>query len=126
MVIKQGIQPDPNNTVVRNLRERITRESELQAASERCEQWITSGKEQLSSLHHAKAVESFEAALRLDPDNGEAQGLLEQVRMAARKRERAVGLLVQAKRRYLRFCTMLALVADIFFMTLDSISNIFE
>jgi serine/threonine protein kinase len=97
-VIKQVIQLDPNNTVVRNLRERINRESQLQAARERCEQLIASGKEQLNSLQHAKAVESFEAALRLDPESSEAQNLLEKVRMAARQRERAEALLVQAKR----------------------------
>ncbi len=97
-VIKQVMLLDPNNTVVRNLRERINREIQLQAARERCEQLIASGKEQLSSLQHTKALETFEAALRLDPENVEVQSLLEQVRMAARQRERAAALFVQAKR----------------------------
>ncbi|PYS48651.1 MAG: hypothetical protein DMG13_25090, partial [Acidobacteria bacterium] len=97
-VVRQVLQLDPNNTSARELRERINREIQMQATRERCDQLIASGTDLLQSLQYAKAAEAFETVLRFDPSNIQAQNLLEQVRTAAKKRERAEALLAQARR----------------------------
>jgi serine/threonine protein kinase len=97
-VVRQILQLDPNNTLARELRERVNREAQLQATRERCQQLMNSGTEQFNSQQYSKAIESFETVLRLDPNHAEAKTLHEQVRTAVRKRDRAEALIVQAKR----------------------------
>jgi len=97
-LVEQILQLDPNNRTARDLRERLKREAQQRELREQCKQLIISGTAKLNALHESKAIEMFEAVLRLDPNHLEAQKLLEQARTMVHKRERAQALLVQAKR----------------------------
>jgi hypothetical protein len=97
-VVGQVLQLDPNNSLARELLEKLNREGQLRDVRGRCEQLIVSGTAQVNALQYAKAVEMFEVVLRLDPNNVEAQKLLEQTRTTLKKREHAEALIAQAKR----------------------------
>src|SRR5262245_56463425 len=97
-LVKQVLQLDPQNTAARELRERINRELQQQTMRDRGEQMVTSGTDFLNALQYDKAMEAFQSALNIDPTNAKAQTLLEQVKTAVRKRERADALVGQAKR----------------------------
>jgi serine/threonine-protein kinase len=97
-LVQQVLQLDPSNRLARELREKLKREAQMQEVWERCKQLIVSGTVQLNSLQESKAIESFETVLRLDPNNVDAQKLLEQARTSIHKRERAQALIAQARR----------------------------
>src|SRR5262245_55567665 len=97
-VVRQVLQLDPNNSLARELLEKLNREGQLRDVQKQCEQLIVSGTAQVNSLQYAKAIEMFEVVLRLDPNNVEAQKLLEQTRTTLKKREHAEALIAQAKR----------------------------
>jgi serine/threonine-protein kinase len=96
-LIRQVLLLDPNNTLARELRERINRELQQQSARDRCDQLINTGIEQINSLQHSKARETFETALELVPDHEQAQTLLEQVKSTIKKQERTEALVARAR-----------------------------
>src|SRR5262245_20782011 len=96
-LIRQVLLLDPNNTLARELRERINRELQQQSSRDRCEQLISAGTEQINSLQYSKARETLEAALELVPDHEQAHNLLEQVKSTIKKQERAEALVARAR-----------------------------
>src|SRR5215813_1481300 len=96
-LIRQVLLLDPNNTLARELRERINRELQQQSARDRCGQLTNTAIEQINSIQYSKARETLEAALELIPDNEQAQQLLEQVKSTIKKQERAEALVARAR-----------------------------
>jgi eukaryotic-like serine/threonine-protein kinase len=95
---KEALKLVPGNRAADNLRRKIQQEIERRTIRERCEQLCASGRQELTAGNYTKAVDAFEVALHLDPENREAAELLGNAQSALQRIERANRLLELAQR----------------------------
>ncbi|MBC8164396.1 MAG: protein kinase, partial [Bryobacteraceae bacterium] len=97
-ITREALEHDANNSQARELRETIKRDTHIRVIRARSHNSILAAKEDLAAGLHRKAVETLEAAIRLDPENSEVISLLNEANAALEKASRAANLLVQARR----------------------------
>src|SRR5207249_4786421 len=78
-------------------RRRIQQHIEGRAVRDRCEQLLSTGRQELEAGNYNKAIEAFSAAARLDPNDAEAARLLQNAQTGLQRIERANALLEQAQ-----------------------------
>jgi serine/threonine-protein kinase len=97
-ITREALEHDPNNALARELREKIKRDAQIRVIRARSNDSITAAKQDIAAGLHSRALQTLEAAIRLDPENSAVIALLEEVKEALEKANRATNLLAQARR----------------------------
>ena len=93
---------DPSNRVARSLREAIQKQLQQRTLRPKIESLLRAGEEQLAVRRYIDAIQSFEAALRLDRGNVYIQSRLEQARGLMERGKKISVLMIEAQRHYER------------------------
>ena len=97
-VVLEALDLDPANTTARSLKENLQKQLQQRTLQPRIESMLNSGEEHLTQRRFSDAIQSFEAALRLDRDSPYIQSRLEQAR-ALQEHSRAAARLCSCRAR---------------------------
>ena len=96
-VIAQVLRLDPLNQEAEHWQGQIQQERDRKTRHARAEALVRQGREQLNARRFKEASQSVENALKLDPDNEDIRGIVDQVRLTLKNVQDAARLLVEAR-----------------------------
>src|ERR1019366_6875456 len=99
-VVLEALDLDPSNTTARSLKETLQKQLQQRTLQPRIESMLNGGEEHLTRRRFSDAIQSFEAALRLDRDSAYIQSRLEQARALQEHSRAAAALLNEARREF--------------------------
>ena len=99
-VVLEALGLDPSNTVARSLKENLHKQLQQRTLQPRIESTLSAAEEHLAQRRFSDAIQSFEAALRLDRESAYIQNRLEQARALLEHSRAAAALLNEARQEF--------------------------
>ncbi|MCW5981056.1 MAG: protein kinase [Bryobacteraceae bacterium] len=98
----EALDLDPSNRETRELRAAIQQKVQRRLLQPRIDELVSKGQQALEQRRISEALESFEAAVRLDSTNQQLKGQAQQVRTLLERSRSALRRLAEARREFTR------------------------